>query len=765
MFTHHLRIENPQLPISLIFKAGRTKSWQKRADPREHPYGHPDDDPTVIEVESDGQKTTSSGYEVETWSRRNSQERFIRQTTPGWGLAESSQLVGAPNPIILDYQNPQFRTSTSIAPNSSTNADNEGNPDYPPYSEIQSLIVCLKSAGCSDILSHLAPRLTPSSVVTLLQNGMGLYEELCETLWPNPERRPQFIIGTTTHAAMPAIDKDKSKHGGIVEGGVIHITRPGQGEVKWGIVDDPRRQFDFEEWLWGQKVGNLPLLDPPTSPSLPLPIEPHPSLTPLRETLAALLSISQLGPSLLPRAHHSHEKLLKVALNSLINPLTAILGSGALTNGALLYSKWARSIIEQLSHETSNAITAHLIATSAPSSPEPEALRLFSAQTLQDRTMDLISHTRRNISSMAQDVSKGRPTEINYINGYIVDLGQKYYVPTPCHQMIMNMVEHTTYISGLGKDIHPSLRGKVQALKDRKEVLAILDDFPHKYSDRRMEFEESKVELEILRLRDAEEQRRAEWIDREYVTANSGEETRVEEEIMAEGYTPFQASPLLMDRDELLKMAAQGLSSPTRAQHRSDNPQEVIGEMAAPRTATRSSPSPESSTGSSSPPATPITPILSESAGRTADVSPSTRPTWSPHNLASSSGLGLSIDAMIASAPRQERTWEVPATPPTFRGPLPKKRTTAQKPPISLLTSLSTTLSAPTSAQPQTIPTGPSSPAGLPRPSAQNGLMSLMDSMISSAPRQERSWEIPVNPPLGTPRDMKKASISMRQGS
>jgi 2-dehydropantoate 2-reductase len=45
------------------------------------------------------------------------------------------------------------------------------------------------------------------------------------------------------------------------------------------------------------------------------------------------------------------------------------------------------------------------------------------------------------ISSTAQDLAKGRRTEINYLNGYIVELGKRYGIETPCNLSVYAMVK------------------------------------------------------------------------------------------------------------------------------------------------------------------------------------------------------------------------------------------------------------------------------------------------------------------------------------
>ena len=44
-------------------------------------------------------------------------------------------------------------------------------------------------------------------------------------------------------------------------------------------------------------------------------------------------------------------------------------------------------------------------------------------------------------SSMLQDIERGRKTEIDYLNGYIVKKGALVDVPTPVNEAIVDMVK------------------------------------------------------------------------------------------------------------------------------------------------------------------------------------------------------------------------------------------------------------------------------------------------------------------------------------
>ena len=62
--------------------------------------------------------------------------------------------------------------------------------------------------------------------------------------------------------------------------------------------------------------------------------------------------------------------------------------------------------------------------------------------------------------SMLQDFERGRPTEVEFINGYVADLGPRLRVPTPVNAAIVEVVQAITR-GELVPD--PSVLGRVAA--------------------------------------------------------------------------------------------------------------------------------------------------------------------------------------------------------------------------------------------------------------------------------------------------------------
>ena len=109
---------------------------------------------------------------------------------------------------------------------------------------------------------------------------------------------------------------------------------------------------------------------------------------------------------------------LKSIVNSAINPVTAIANkkNGALIEGAL--NERARKICEE----------GKRVA---------ERCEIILPENPWKKTMEIITLTSDNESSMLQDVKKGRKTEIDSINGEISRLGKNKNIETPENDKII----------------------------------------------------------------------------------------------------------------------------------------------------------------------------------------------------------------------------------------------------------------------------------------------------------------------------------------
>ena len=107
----------------------------------------------------------------------------------------------------------------------------------------------------------------------------------------------------------------------------------------------------------------------------------------------------------------------------LINPLTAIL---RVPNGALVESEELIGLMQAAALEAAEVAKAKGITL-----PFPDPV---------ERVKQVATLTATNHSSMLQDVEGKRPTEIEAINGKIVEQGQALGIPTPVNATLTSLV-------------------------------------------------------------------------------------------------------------------------------------------------------------------------------------------------------------------------------------------------------------------------------------------------------------------------------------
>jgi 2-dehydropantoate 2-reductase len=114
----------------------------------------------------------------------------------------------------------------------------------------------------------------------------------------------------------------------------------------------------------------------------------------------------------------------KLAINAAINPLSALL---RIPNGELLERPTARELMAEAARETARVAAAQGIRLPFD---DPAA----AAETVAARTAS-------NRSSMLQDIRRGAPTEIDAINGAIVQAGQQVHVAAPTNRVLWQLVK------------------------------------------------------------------------------------------------------------------------------------------------------------------------------------------------------------------------------------------------------------------------------------------------------------------------------------
>ncbi|MFP5382511.1 MAG: ketopantoate reductase family protein [Gammaproteobacteria bacterium] len=127
----------------------------------------------------------------------------------------------------------------------------------------------------------------------------------------------------------------------------------------------------------------------------------------------------------------------KLAVNAVINALTAI---HQCRNGELLRIPAAQAQLAPLAAEVETIAAADGIAL---------------GESVLDMALRVIELTAGNFSSMNRDVAAGQRTEIDYINGYLVDCAARHGIDAPLNRQLWDAVHalsRTASRAGSGQD-------------------------------------------------------------------------------------------------------------------------------------------------------------------------------------------------------------------------------------------------------------------------------------------------------------------------
>jgi len=153
------------------------------------------------------------------------------------------------------------------------------------------------------------------------------------------------------------------------------------------------------------------------------PFEPRPAPLAEVERLADACSRAGMPTSAVGDARGPQWR--KVIFNAATNPLGALTG---LSHGRVCEQPALRALASQLVDEGKAVAGAQGITLDS----DPEALIDYAARPE-------VAYDHK--ASMLQDVEARRPTEVDYLNGGIVEFGRRHGVPTPINESIWALVK------------------------------------------------------------------------------------------------------------------------------------------------------------------------------------------------------------------------------------------------------------------------------------------------------------------------------------
>lgn len=154
---------------------------------------------------------------------------------------------------------------------------------------------------------------------------------------------------------------------------------------------------------------------------------------PLPLVVTQLLDAPLLQTELVSADRLRAVQLGKLVVNSVINPLTAILEC---ENGQILERKEGRRMMGLLLEEAGPIVRALLSEAGTLQRWGEE----FSDTALRNRVVQVAESTALNISSMLQDVRDNKRTEIYYINRYLATEAKRLGLPCKHHMEVVGTV-------------------------------------------------------------------------------------------------------------------------------------------------------------------------------------------------------------------------------------------------------------------------------------------------------------------------------------
>ncbi|MGS0690176.1 ketopantoate reductase family protein [Shewanella sp. 30m-9] len=256
------------------------------------------------------------------------------------------------------------------------------------------LIVCVKAYQVTAAVTAVLPYLPNNTHILLLHNGMGPHLDVKPYLG-----KRGLSLGTTSQGALKLAK--------------WHVKQTGAGLTQLGSYKAPT--LDCEQSTEPNSEKNAEL-EPEKSAELSADRRTELS-TELKAILLSTIPQSRWYDDILPLLWQ------KLAINVAINPLTAI---HSCPNGQLANLEYRDTIF--------NAVSELVKVASA------DGINL-DLEYLLDRVYQVIELTAQNYSSMQQDVSHQRATEINAINGFVLERAKLHKLNVPYNQSLVDQVK------------------------------------------------------------------------------------------------------------------------------------------------------------------------------------------------------------------------------------------------------------------------------------------------------------------------------------
>lgn len=252
--------------------------------------------------------------------------------------------------------------------------------DTTDQTPIKSLIVATKGHHTLKALAPMASRLSENSTILLLQNGMGIAEELLENLWPN-RTPPAIYVGVNRHAVERMGPYDITHHSGYADPDAL-------------------------------RIGRFPIKNTAKQQQNP-------------ELLREIIAIPELNAEQLPWSQVLVKMYKKLVVNACINGVASVLmykNVGNIKNG----NPGGIALMRAICQEAHDVLKDDLPGETVDS--------------LMDMVLTINEEAGENVCSTLQDIRLKNLTEIDYLNGYICKKGKERGIDVRYNQAMVYII-------------------------------------------------------------------------------------------------------------------------------------------------------------------------------------------------------------------------------------------------------------------------------------------------------------------------------------
>lgn len=273
----------------------------------------------------------------------------------------------------------------------------------PPTTVIDTLVVTTASKVTVPALMAVKHRLRPSSTVCIIQDGMGIIDDLNTLVFPDPQRRPTYVLGSMARSQqLSTSDRTFT----IVQKGDVRITCSKLPHKHVTPATESGPSITRLDFSWSLPAAYL---------------------------VGSLARVPDFYTRTVGHKSFYKSQLGLVAVHSVIGPVSVLHDC---TNGQLLSSYNAKLTMRSLLEEIS------LIIRSLPELKGlPNIEQEFGVKKLEAIVRGILIKTAESSSTMLQNVNAGRRTDIDYYNGYLIARAAELGIDCPRNEMLVNVVK------------------------------------------------------------------------------------------------------------------------------------------------------------------------------------------------------------------------------------------------------------------------------------------------------------------------------------